>query len=624
MRTTSSSSSTTSPTRAPASRQGGDESAGGPSGTVGAVQRRIARAIGLALFATAITLTAGAHVDASTPDDTFAPIDRSVDDEPPGAPGSTDEDDVGADEPDPDPDAPVGPDDDPESDPESDEDDDEPRVPGSIAPQVRASSVDTGSVALAAMVLIAVGTFSWILARRGRREPSGQPPRATRHRGSVGPTRPVETADPGMQWRPPSASDRSAALRLIIELGEALIDAGDAVNTVEHTMRSLAGVYGIEELNVMVVPTALIVSAPGVDEATTEVKSAGWRSLRLDQIDDIVRLVNATERGEFSVAQGRAELERIRTSTSPIPTSLALFGYVFTSAGIALLLRGGWREVLLAAALGLVVGFLRRRSQRLSESTQPFWPLVSAMLVSITVFSLARVVDELILFPALAAPLVTFLPGALLTTGVLELATGQIVAGAARVASGAMRLLLLALGIVAGAQLVGVPGDGTGTSPAGPVGAILPWIGVAAFGVGAVWFHGARRSSLIWILMALYTAYAGQVIGGLFFGSALSAFFGAILMTLTALLIARQRSGPTPLVTFLPGFWILVPGALGLEGVTRLISDGELAAGTNALTTTAVSMVGISLGILLGMTIASRDPDRPWVDAAVHRTHPSR
>lgn len=523
---------------------------------------------------------------------------------------------------------------------------DEPRP--DIAPQVRSSGIDTGSIVLAVLVLLAIAAVSWILVRRPhRRRPQG--PARSRAPGSrAGPDAPsaVPSTAPATAAEPTTATtttasevpaatvpttpvdratlDRAtleratldtATLDLLIDLGEALIDAGDAVSHVESTLRSLGRVYGIDGLGVLVLPTALVVSVPGVGDVKTEVSTAGRRTLRLDQVDDVIHLVNAAERGEVSIEHGRAELARIRASEPPFGPPLVLAGYVLSTVGIALLLRGTWREVTLAAVLGLVVGHFRRVTQGSGVSYQPFWPLLAAGAVSTAVFATARVVDDLAVFPALASPLVTFLPGALLTTAVLELATGQIVAGAARLASGAMQLLLLALGIVAGAQLVGVPGGDIRPSGDGVVASVLPWVGVAAFGVGVVWFNGARRSTLLWILISMYAAYAGQVVGGLFFGSALSAFFGAAAMTPVALLAARQPSGPTPLVTFLPGFWILVPGALGLEGVTRIIGADGGAAGTSALATTVVSMVGISLGILLGLTLVASDPDRPWSDA---------
>jgi uncharacterized membrane protein YjjB (DUF3815 family) len=173
-----------------------------------------------------------------------------------------------------------------------------------------------------------------------------------------------------------------------------------------------------------------------------------------------------------------------------------------------------------------------------------------------------------------------------------------------------MRLVLLALGILAGARLVGVDGGAIRSGAGGVVAAVSPWIGVALFGVGFSWFNGARRSAQSWILVVLYVAYAGQVLGGLFFGSSLSAFFGAVAMTPVAVLASRRPSGPTPLVTFLPAFWLLVPGALGLQGVSLIVGDGL--GGVEALVTTLISMVGISFGLLLGLVIAGVDPSRPW------------
>ncbi len=113
------------------------------------------------------------------------------------------------------------------------------------------------------------------------------------------------------------------------------------------------------------------------------------------------------------------------------------------------------------------------------------------------------------------------------------------------------------------------------------------------------------------MLVVLYVAYAGQVVGGVFVGSALSSFFGAVAMTPVAVFLSRRGLGPTTLVMFFPGFWMLVPGALGLEGVTRIIGDGGFAT-TNALTTSLTSMVGIALGVLVGLALSAPDPERPW------------
>jgi uncharacterized membrane protein YjjB (DUF3815 family) len=123
-------------------------------------------------------------------------------------------------------------------------------------------------------------------------------------------------------------------------------------------------------------------------------------------------------------------------------------------------------------------------------------------------------------------------------------------------------------------------------------------------GVGVLASQGARTVSLPWVLVVLYVAYAGQVLGGLFFGTTVSAFCGAVAMTPIAVLAARHPSGPAALVSFLPGFWLLVPGAVGLAGVTSLL-DEDRVQGLSTLVTMGTSMIGIALGVLLGLTIGS-------------------
>ena len=192
--------------------------------------------------------------------------------------------------------------------------------------------------------------------------------------------------------------------------------------------------------------------------------------------------------------------------------------------------------------------------------------MVAVFIVALSVFLLARSSLDLAALPAVLAPLVAFLPGSLLTTSVIELSTGQMVAGAGRLAAGGMQLLLLALGITSAAALVGVPGIdvAAGTNPLGPV---VPWVGVAVFGARVVAYRCARQQSLGWIQLLL-CAHAAHVVGSLFLGGVLSAFIGALV----AALVAAQRSEPPTMVTFLPAFCFLGAGVLGLVRIASILA----------------------------------------------------
>ena len=469
--------------------------------------------------------------------------------------------------------------------------------------QVQSSTIPISSILLAVLVLVVIGVVARVLNRR-------QPAAAIGAGDDTAADRQVVARqDDDVAAQLPDVQ----TLALLLELGRVLISTGVAVSMVESTLRRVAVLHGIDDLGTIIFPTSLVLSIPGGGEVHTEAGAVDPAPLRLDQMADVTNLVRCLTHTSISVDQAQAELRRIQRSNPPFSPSLRVAGYYLTTVGLVLILNGTWKELLVGGAVGAAVGLALVATRHITASWYvPFQPLVAALASSIAAFTAAHLIGDFRVVPALVAPLVTMLPGSKLTMGVIELVTGHLVAGTARVASGLMQLVLLALGIVAGAQLVGVPGEGLRTGEASSMlGMIAPWVGIAVMSVGVVWFNGVRRSSRWWMMAVLYVAYAGQVLGALFFGGALSAFFGAVAMTPVAVLASRQASGASPLVTFFPAFWMLVPGALGLQGVSMLLGPlGSNAAST--LVTTLISMIGVSLGILVGLAFIGRDPDQAW------------
>lgn len=399
----------------------------------------------------------------------------------------------------------------------------------------------------------------------------------------------------------PSMTSAAETSRFLLGLGEAMVDAGDPVTHVQRSLGRVAAANGVPDAEVVVMATALFVSVPGSDGFHTAVATAGGRLLRLDQVESLFDLVAEAEVGTIDPAHGLARLTAIRSMAPAFGALARVLGYVVLTMGLALILSATVSDLALSALLGGAVGVTQLAMARYAPTYRVFLPVVASFAVALTVFTLARGNAEIGVFTPLIAPLVTFLPGALLTTSVIELATGQMVSGAGRLASGAMQLVLLAAGIVGAAELVGVPPATVTEQAAQPLGAWTAWIGVGLFGCGVVVHFCARASSLWWIVLVLFAAYAGQLLGHVWFGGVISAFFGAVAMTPVAILAARRSTGPPTLVSFLPAFWLLVPGALGLIGVTKYLGD-ERVYGAASLVTAGATMVAIALGVLLGLT----------------------
>jgi uncharacterized membrane protein YjjP (DUF1212 family) len=416
---------------------------------------------------------------------------------------------------------------------------------------------------------------------------------------------------------PPTASELDSDVLVAMALaGEALIDSGFDVNDVQADVHMMGRAYGVPEAEIIVLPTAVLVSARAGGQLRTGVVSSGRQRLRLHQTEDLVDVVRGVQTGVVDPRQTHERIAAIRDEAPPFPPGLQLVGQVLTAAGLAVILGASWFGLVFSAGLGGLAGALLLVAKRVAPRFEVLVNVATSFTVALTVFLLARTGVPLDVIPCLIAPLVTLLPGALLTTAVIELVTGQMISGAGRLAAGAAQLVLLGLGILAAAALVGVPAIEVADAPR-PLGPAGPWIAVAVFGLGIVMNQCARPTSLGWILLVLYVAYGAQVLGGLAFGGVLSAFVGAAAMTPAAALVAKQRTGPPMIVSFTPAFWLLVPGALGLVGVAALLHGDD--SGMSIVTSTVETLVAIALGVLVGRALSRFVPDRPPSPAAPAR-----
>ena len=128
------------------------------------------------------------------------------------------------------------------------------------------------------------------------------------------------------------------------------------------------------------------------------------------------------------------------------------------------------------------------------------------------------------------------------------------------------------------------------------IGSWTPWLGVVVFAAGVMVANSAPARSFPGLLLVLYPAWTGQVLGNAVFGGYVSALVGAMVMTVAAVAVARFPSAMPAHASFLPGFWLLVPGALGLIGLTELAGGG----GGQDLVATVGSIFAVALGVLCG------------------------
>jgi uncharacterized membrane protein YjjP (DUF1212 family) len=398
------------------------------------------------------------------------------------------------------------------------------------------------------------------------------------------------------------AHDPSAVQQLLLYLGSALTAAGEAVNEIQEHLRVVATAYGYPHARVVVVPTFVVVSLSATSPTTLEPTAQLRGSLRLDQVASVWEVLKQARRaGIDPTAARRAVLDALRRPPR-FGWMVRILGHVILAVGICLILQPTWSDIALAAAFGLLVGVLRAYGSRRAR-VQMVMPFAASFIVTTLTFALQDVGWADADLRAMIAPLVTFLPGAALTMAVIELAAGELVTGASRLVSGMLQLTLLGFGIVAAAQVFDLPDvDELENVPINTLGWWAPWVGVLVFCVGQYLYNSAPKGTFVYLLVVLMGAWTGQYLGSLVFGGYVSGFVGALAMTPLARAVERLPGGPPSLVSFLPAFWLLVPGALGLIGLTQYLNS-DPSAGLADLFSTVGAILAIALGVLCGYPI---------------------
>jgi uncharacterized membrane protein YjjP (DUF1212 family) len=399
-------------------------------------------------------------------------------------------------------------------------------------------------------------------------------------------------------------SARARQVHFLTLLGHALSVAGDPVSATEQTLRDVAVGYGLADVEIGVLPTLVLVRArtrggPTLDLAGAEVGEA----LRLDQVGALHDIVDLARRGQLAADEGLTRLAAVWATPARFGAPVRVAGHVILSVGLGLILTPRPGALVLCAGLGVLVGLLTELGRRWA-SLGVLLPVVAATLVSVLVFLATRagyVVSPLLV---LVPPLITFLPGGVLTTAMVELADRHPIAGATRLVAGATQVVLLVFGIVVGQALVGLPPEQAFAQRTDNLlGWWAPWLGPLVFAVGVhLHFVGPRRA-LPWLCLIVYVAWVGERVGINLLGGYLGGFVGATSMTIVALWLDRLAAAPCFLVLFLPAFWLLVPGVLAVVGLTELVGN-DLSVALLDLGTAGFTVVSIALGVLVGVAVA--------------------
>ena len=383
------------------------------------------------------------------------------------------------------------------------------------------------------------------------------------------------------------------------DLGRALHVSGAPAHDLERDLMQIgerlgARVEGFAVLTFL----ALTISADGQSRRVEMLRLPPYdfNMARLIELQALCREIDSPARLDAYAARLAEIMAR------PAPWSgwrFAAMGFLL-SGPVALLLRGGWVEMLCGGLIGMLfvagaLGFAR--VPRLA----PAVPVILCALAALLAYVLALVLPQQLPFVSAVAGIVFLLPGFMLTVAMSELATQNYLAGTGRLAGAFILLFLMGVGLAIGTQAASAWFPML--APVAPL-AVPGWViwpAIAALGISLLAVLQAPWSAvhvsvgaclLAWAVFSVLDDRVGNIV----------AAFAAALAVASAGQIYQQASGRPAALVQIPGLITLVPGSMGFRGIHALMQQDNVS-GIQLMTEMLLTGAVLAVGLLLADNI---------------------
>ncbi len=387
------------------------------------------------------------------------------------------------------------------------------------------------------------------------------------------------------------------AAEFLIKLGSALHNYGTSSERLEYALEKLMARLGVQG-DIFAAPTGLFISIGPPGHQHTSIIRVDPGEVHLEKLALLDELTQRVNEGEIRPHEGIEMVEAIVNAPSRYGTLMTMLSYSVASAMFCRFLDGGWREIVVSAFIGLLIGICGYFFSKRKHTSFLFEPMAAAISSAMAIF-IAHKIIAISVYEVTLAGLIAAVPGMTMTLAMKDLAMRNLVAGTARVAWAGLLFIEVAFGFAVGTQinkLFALP-----LPEIDPVG--LPvwteWLAllIAPFAL-SVRFQ-ARPKDFLWIMIGCVISFAGARLGASYFAWEYSGFIGAFFACAASNIIARMRNLPSAIVLS-PALLLLVPGSIGFVSVSNFLEKNILT-GVAA----AFSMVMVAMSIVIGLLLAN-------------------
>lgn len=393
--------------------------------------------------------------------------------------------------------------------------------------------------------------------------------------------------------------DPATGMAFVMELGAALHRVGTPAHRLEATMAAVARQLALEA-QILSTPTSVMAGFGPLTDQKTVLVRVDPGEVDLEKLAALDRVASAVGRGQVPVADGVAEVRAIAARAARYPALLVVPALGLLSASTAVFLAGGWSEIATAGLIGLLIGVVATAARRTVHGSRVF-AFVAAFAAAAVAHGALAIGLPISLRITILAGVIALLPGYTLTVAMTEVATRNLVSGTARLTAAAVTFLELTFG-VALAEIVATRLFGAAigvTAASAPLPAWAELAALAVFVPAAGVELGAHPRQFAAIAVASAAAYYSARLGTDLLTPELGAAVGGFAVAAGANVYSRLADRPA-MVPLVPGLLLLVPGSMGMRGMTSML-ERDVVRGVD----TAFAMILVAVSLVAGLLMAN-------------------
>jgi len=394
-------------------------------------------------------------------------------------------------------------------------------------------------------------------------------------------------------------------INFLTDYGLSLHKHGLAAHNLESVMANVAKALNIN-IDTFSTPTLLLLSFEGTcGERAQTAKRLKPGDVNLDRLSLLDELGDLIIENKITIEDAHKRLNAINRKRDNYPLWLKTLSYGIIAAVVSLIFSANSLELISSTIGGLMVGLI---SNYLSKACdiERFREFLLAFIISFSSYlalSLIKHINPSLVFNnnlVNISSLIYLIPGVSLTISMAELATENLVSGTARLMGAIMVLLKLVFGLIMGifvgqlffkSQIIGIDPR---TDLPFPILVTAILLASLAF----TFLLEARFRDVKWITVASFSGFGIFKLCSLQLNDPFApTFIAALMVGLAASLYARYLKHPA-ITVLLPGITLLVPGSMGLKGLTLVLEENTIL-GLNLLVKVFFTGIAIVAGLLL-------------------------